>query len=78
MSASAAILTRTWPVGCRTVTLTVPRPRKERPVCVSCEWSPSVPKALTAAEWIEYRAGRDAALAALAEELGGNVGLVEL
>lgn len=80
MSASAAILTRTWPVGSRTVTLTVPRldGRKAHPVCVSCDWSPSVPTALTADEWRAYRAGRDSALAELSEELGGRVGVLEL
>lgn len=65
MSAQAPALARSWTVGRYQVTLTVQRPRRGRVAHAHVEWSPSVPKGLTAAEWHEYRAGRDAALAEL-------------
>lgn len=78
MTASAALITRAWRVGSRTVTLSVPKPDGARPVCMSVEWAPNLPRKLSAEEWKQYRAGRDAALAELAKQLGGAVGLIEL
>ena len=40
--------------------------------------APSVPKGLSESEWRQYRAGRDAAIAEFATELGINVAVVEL
>ncbi len=78
MSAEAAALTRSWPVGERTCTLTVPK-RKPGAVMSACvEWSPNPPARMTAAEWHEYRAGRNAAIAELAAELGINAAVVDL
>lgn len=76
MSAEAALLTRTWKVGIRDVTMTIPRPRAGQPVHVACEWAPSAPQRLSGAEWRQYRAGRDAALRDLCAELGLRGGLV--
>lgn len=78
MSAEAALLVRSWKVGSRTVTMTVPKPRGKRPAFPVMDWSPQVPRNLTADEWAQYRAGRDAALAELAQSLGGTVAVVEL
>ena len=75
---SAAILTRSWPVGARVCTLTVPRPTGTKPQQACIEWVPLPPQRLTADEWRQYREGRNAALADLAREIGGNVALVEV
>lgn len=77
MSARGAAFVRWWPVGSRTCTATVSRPRAGQPVRMVIEWSPAVPGALNAAELIQYRAGRDAALADLARELGITATLLE-
>jgi hypothetical protein len=76
MSAVRA-LTRKWTVGRYTCTLSAPAGASGTATAV-IEWTPSVPKRLTAAEWAEYRAGRNAAAASLAAELGGAAVVVEL
>jgi hypothetical protein len=78
MSAEQA-LTRSWKVGDRTCTLTMPaktQPAQVRSACI--EWDPAAPARLSAAEWQEYRAGRNAALADISRELGISVGVLEL
>jgi hypothetical protein len=44
------------------------------------EWSPDLPtqRSLSEQEIKQYRAGRDALLAEVAEDLGGNVAVVEI
>ena len=78
MSAEAALIVRSFQVGTRVVTLSVPRPKAGSVVAACFEWAPSVPKKLSAAEWVEYRAGRDAAMAELAKMIGGNFAVSEL
>lgn len=78
MTGEAAILTRTFKVGRRTCTLTFPRPKAGDALCLACEWSPGPPRRLSKAEWREYRAGRNAAVAELARELGVRAAVVEL
>ncbi len=78
MSASAAILARSWPVGDRVCILTVPRPHAGKAQHACIEWSPSAPPALSADELQQYRRGRDAAVAALAAELRITVAVVEM
>lgn len=78
MSATAALISHTWRVGERTVTMTVPRPTAGRPVCLAIEWMPDKPQGLTPAELRQYREGRTAGLAAVAAELGAPVALLEL
>jgi hypothetical protein len=77
MSAEAAF-TRTWHVGKYTATLSSPPLAPGRVVSVVIEWSPSKPSNLTASEWDEYHAGRDAALRDMAVEIGVNVAVVDL
>lgn len=77
MSADAPLLTRTWHVGSRTVTFCVPRPTPGRAVHCLCEWSPDEPTRLTPEEWQQYAAGRNAALAEMAAELGVNVAVID-
>jgi hypothetical protein len=78
MSAEPAILTHLWKVGSRTCTMVVPCLQPGRPVHVAIEWCPTMPRRLSAEELSEYRAGRDAALAELARELGGSAVLFEV
>jgi hypothetical protein len=78
MSATAALISHTWRVGERTVTMTVPRPTAGGPVCLAMEWVPDKPSALSPAEMRQYREGRAAGLAAVAAQLGAPVGLLEL
>lgn len=83
MSATAAIVSRSWPVGDRTASLSVPRPEPGKPAhfpvgaCV-ISWAPSPPTRLTPDEWRAYVRGRHAALADLAEELGIRVAVIDL
>lgn len=78
MSAEAAALTRSFRVGKRTCTLTVPAPRIGSAVTMVVEWTPTVPRRLTKAELRAYRAGRDAALADLALLTGLQTCVVEI
>jgi hypothetical protein len=78
MSAAAAALVRSFRVGKWTCTMTFPRPQRGAVLCMATEWSPSVPRRLSAAQMREYRSGRDRALVELAGMLGGgNVLVVE-
>ena len=78
MSAETALLSRSWAVGARTVTLTIPRPKPGGAVYCTAEWSPSEPSRMSVDELAQYRAGRNHALAAIAAELGINVAVLEL
>lgn len=78
MSASAAVITRSWKVGHRTVAVTIPRPIPGKVVHAAFEWEPDVPTKLSADEWAEYRTGRHAALTAIAEALQINVGVLDV
>lgn len=77
MSAETPLAVRSWRVGKYTVEMTVPRPEPGRPSAVAMEWAPHMPERLTTSEIAQYRRGRDAALAELAEILGGNVAVIE-
>ncbi len=66
MSAEAAALVRSFPVGQRTVTLTIPKPKRGGLVHMTAEWFPDRPARLNRQEWRQYRRGRAAVLAALA------------
>ena len=76
MTAEAAAFTATWRVGSRTVTLTSPRPKPGRALSAVIEWDPAMPRKLSPAEMAEYRAGRDAALADMAQALGVTVAVL--
>ncbi len=78
MSASAALMTRSWQAGAYTCTLTVQRPKPGAVVACSVEWSPEMPRRLTEGELAQYRAGRNAALAAVSAGLGINAAVLEL
>lgn len=77
MTAEAAF-TRTWRVGKYRATLSCPRPKPGQILSAFCEWEPHTPQRLSAREIEEYRAGRDAALRDLADELGVSVGVLDL
>ena len=77
MSAETGI-SRSWPVGRYTCTLTMLRPKRGGLGHVVIEWEPQMPDRLTDAEIAEYRAGRNKAVSELAGELGGNLAVVDL
>jgi|JI8StandDraft_1071087.scaffolds.fasta_scaffold51094_2 hypothetical protein len=76
VTAEAAAFTATWRVGSRTVTLTSPHPKPGQALSAVVEWDPAMPLKLTPAELVQYRAGRDAALADMAQALGITVAVV--
>lgn len=78
MSAEAVLLVRSWQVGARTCTMTIPRPKHRRPVHVAMEWDPAPPDRMTADEWRQYRQGRDAAIAEVAEALQVSVAVLDV
>ena len=78
MSAEAPAFARTWQVGRYMATLTVPQLKPGRVLNAVIEWSPDRPGRLTAAEWSEYRAGRNAAMAAMAEAMGIRAAVIDL
>lgn len=77
MSAEPA-LSRAWKVGARTVTLSMARPVRGRPMSAVVEWDPEAPLHLSAAEWSQYRIGRNAALEELSAELGIRTAVIDL
>jgi hypothetical protein len=77
MSAQPAF-TLTWRVGEYRATLECPRPRPGHTQCLVMSWEPSVPTRLSADEIQQYRAGRDSAVADLAEAMRVNVAVVDL
>ncbi len=78
MTAESPALVRTFRVGRRTVTLTVPRPVQGGVAIMVMEWAPTVPSGLSRKERRQYRAGRDAAIAELAKTLGLRVIVADL
>ena len=78
MSAEAAIASRSWRVGRYECTLTVPRPRPGQVMHASMEWAPEQPRGLSDGEILEYRQGRNKALAEISFQLGINAAVLEL
>ena len=78
MSAKSPALVRSFNVGKRTVTLTIPRPKPGTVAMMVVEWAPSPPRRLSRRELRQYRAGRDAALAELARATGMNGLVIEV
>lgn len=77
MSALIASLVRTFMVGAYECTLTFPPTKRGAVVSMAAEWAPNVPDSLTNEELAQYRAGRNRALADLAEIIGGSVAVIE-
>jgi hypothetical protein len=78
MSASVAALVRTFRVGPRMVTWTIPQPTPGSVSHSVVEWEPDMPKRLSEAEWRQYREGRDAIYAELSAVLGIRIAVMEL
>ncbi len=78
MPGEAAAITRTWQVGRRKVTATVPQVRTGQVLHAAIEWCPDMPRKLSRREWGQYRAGRDAAIAELFAELGIRGAVLEV
>ena len=73
MTATAALISRTWTVGKRfRVTLTIPRPLPGQVACAACEWLPAIPERMNKREQRDYYRGRDDALRELRELLHPN------
>lgn len=70
--------TRTFRVGKFKVVMSFPKPERGRAGAIVMEWSPYTPKRLTPAELEQYRQGRDAAVAELAEATGMTTMVVEV
>ncbi len=78
MSAEAASLTRSFHVGHRIVTVTMPATRRGKVQYMTTEWAPDLPQRLSKREWRQYRAGRNAAVAELAERGGIEAAIIEI
>lgn len=79
MSGEAPTLSRTWPVGPWTVTLTIPPLGSFAACSPTMEWAPALPvRKLTAAERRQYREGRDKAVSELARALGATIAVAEV
>ena len=66
----AVAMMRSWRVGKRKCTMTVPKTRSGQVAVASIEWSPNLLRRLSRRELRQYRAGRDAAFADLCSEFG--------
>ncbi len=71
MSGETAAMIRTWRVGKRKVTMTVPQTRSGQVAFAAIEWHPDMPRRLSRRELKQYRNGRDTAFA----DLCGNLGI---
>ncbi len=77
MPAESPALVRSFAVGHRICTLTIPHPKSGGLVCMVAEWAPDMPKRLNRHEWRQYRQGRDKAIAELSRDLGVRTLVVE-
>jgi len=78
MSGESPALVRSFPVGARTVTMTVPLPARGKLACFVVEWAPDMPTRLSRRERRAYRSGRAAVTRELGKLLGGAVLTVEI
>ena len=78
MSATAAIAVRTWKAGRYTCTLTMQRPMPGSLAIACMEWAPEMPTRMTDDEMLEYRQGRNQALAAISAALGINAAVIKV
>lgn len=79
MSAEKALVRRSFRVGTRICTLTIPQPKGCNAVSMVAEWTPDLPDSgLTESELAAYRAGRALVVAELSRVLGVEVGVFEL
>lgn len=78
MTAELPAVCHSFHVGKRTCTLTIPQPKTGGVASIVVEWSPSPPRRLSRREFRQYREGRDAAIAELAEKTGLRAKVVEI
>jgi hypothetical protein len=76
MSAEQALLVRSFPIGKRTVTISLPRP--DSGLSLAAEWSPEPPRKLSKKEWRQYRAGRQTLLEEYAALTGHRIAVIEV
>lgn len=77
MSAALPVV-RSWRVGERVVTLTIPKTAPGEPTRATAVWTPTEPASLSTSEWQDYRHGRHRALSEIAAELGISVAVLDL
>jgi hypothetical protein len=76
--AEAALLVRSFRVGKRTCTLTIPTPRPGGTASLVAEWSPNIPnRPFTKKEERQYFAGRHAVMTELAAQIGGSILIID-
>lgn len=73
-----AIASRTFTVGHRVVTVSLPDIDPNRVGVLTFDWTPDVPTNMSEAEWAQYRAGRDTLLAEVSRILDGRVIVAEV
>jgi hypothetical protein len=79
MTAEAAALTRTYPVGrLYRVTFSCSKPARGSVLMLVCEWEPNVPPRLAGPELRAYRRARDAFASEVASMVGGVPAVVEV
>jgi len=78
VTAEAAALVRSFRVGHRTVTWTIPNPAPGSVSHSVVEWEPDLPRRLSKREWRQYRSGRDAIYAELSAMLGVRIAVLEV
>ncbi len=78
MPGESAALVRSWRVGRRTVTVTVPQIRSGQVLYAAFEWEPNMPRRMSRREWRQYQAGRGKAFAELFGELGVKGAVLEI
>jgi hypothetical protein len=78
MSAESPAFVRSFRVGKRTVTLSMPMPRPGTVSSLVIEWDPDVPSHLSDRELAQYRRERDKALADLSNGLGIETSVIEI
>ena len=78
MSAEAVALVRSFPVGRRTCTMTIQKPKIGAVVNMVVEWSPDNPRRFSPNEWRQYRKGRNAAVADLSKLTGLKAAVIEI
>ena len=75
MKDKTAVFVRSFPVGKRTVTMSLTR-RRFLVGRLTCRWSPPKPTRLTKEEERQYRSGRAAAVADAYGSMRGRIGLI--
>lgn len=72
------MISTTFRVGKRMVKMSLDEHLPRGVTALNTEWTPDFPKALSKAEWKDYRRGRNLFLAEVARAIGGKVLVAEI